>query len=200
MTANKPFETIQHNGVPLSEHPHCDDEQSAEDFSGCNIVFLDVDGVLNCAATEDRINDCIGIDDAKVAILKEIVDIMEAKIVLVSSWKGSWFPYKKDKQDAYATILDHRLATQGLTIVDKTVDASGARYRGLGILDWTRKQKDGIGKALILDDEMFDYRYAGLTRYLIQTSWADPDGGLTKRHVRYLETMLPNLDFVDSGF
>lgn len=78
----------QHNGVPLSEHPHYDDEQSEEDYSGRNIVFLDVDGVLNCMGTTDMIKDYIGIDDTRVTILKEIVDIMDARIVLISSWKG----------------------------------------------------------------------------------------------------------------
>lgn len=189
----------EHNGVPLSEHPHYDDEQSADDFSGSNIIFLDVDGVLNCMGTTDMIKDYIGIDDAKVAVLKEIVDLMEAKIVLVSSWKGQWYPYKKDKQDAFATILDHRLAQQGLTIVDKTVDRRGTKMRGLGILDWIRKQRDGVGKILILDDEKFDYKFCGLQKYLVQTSWADPDGGLTERHVRYIKTMLPGLTFKDSG-
>lgn len=189
----------EHNGVPLSDHPHYDDEQSAEDFSGSNIIFLDVDGVLNCIATEDRIKEYIGIDDVKVAVLKEIIDLMDAKIVLVSSWKGQWYPYAKDKQDAFATILDHRLAQQGLTIVDKTIDRRGSKMRGLGILDWIRKQEHGIGKILILDDEKFDYKFCGLQKYLVQTSWADPDGGLTERHVRCIKTMLPGLTFKDSG-
>lgn len=187
----------QHNGLPLSEHPNYNDEQSAEDFSGRNIVFLDVDGVLNCMSTTDRIKDYIGIDDNKVAVLKEMVAIMDAEIVLVSSWKGQWYPYAKDRQDAFATILDHRLAMQELSIVDKTIDRRGAKMRGMGILDWIRKQQHGVGKILILDDETFDYKFCGLRKYLIQTSWADPDGGLTERHIRYLKTLLPNLDYKD---
>lgn len=189
----------QHNGVPLSEHPNYNDEQSAEDFSGSNIVFLDVDGVLNCVSTQDSIKEYIGIDDKKVSVLKKIVDLMDTKIVLVSSWKGQWYPYAKDKQDAFATILDHRLSMQGLTIVDKTVDRRGAKMRGLGILDWIQKQKDGVGKILILDDEKFDYKFCGLSKYLIRTSWADPDGGLSEKHVRYLKTILDGLTFEDSG-
>lgn len=166
----------QHNGVPLSEHPSYNDEQSVEDFSGSNIVFLDVDGVLNNSCTKDAIKEYIGIDDSKVAVLKEMVQLMDAKIVLSSSWKENWYPYAKDKQDAFATILDHRLSMQDLTIVDKTIDRRGAKMRGLGILDWIRKQKNGVGKILILDDEKFDYKFCGLSKYLIRTSWADPDG------------------------
>lgn len=49
------------------------DEQSVEDFSGSNIVFLDVDGVLNNSCTKDAIKEYIGIDDSKVAVLKEMV-------------------------------------------------------------------------------------------------------------------------------
>lgn len=183
-----------HNGKPLSEHPNYDNEQSAEDFSGCNIIFLDVDGVLNDSCTCDRIKQYVGIDDSKVAILKEMVQLMNAKIVLSSSWKEGWYPYAKDKQDAFATILDHRLAEQGLTIVDKTVDPYG-QLRGCGIIDWIRKQKDGVGKILILDDETFDFKACGLRKYQIQTSWGGPNGGLSEKHLRQLERMLPNLTY-----
>lgn len=125
-----------------------------------------------------------------------MVDLMNAKIVLSSSWKEGWYPYAKDKQDAFATILDHRLAEQGLIIVDKTVD-SYRQLRGCGIIDWIWKQKDGVGKILILDDETFDFKACGLRRYQIQTSWAGPNGGLSEKHVRYLKSILPTLDYVD---
>lgn len=187
----------QHTGKPLSEDPNYENEQSVEDFSGCNVIFLDVDGVLNNQSTEDKIKGYAGIDDAKVQILRQMVDILDAKIVLVSSWKGQWYPYAKDRQDAFATILDHRLQQAGLVIVDKTADRRGAEMRGLGIIDWIRRQQDGVGKILILDDEPFDYRFCGLRRYLIQTAFYDDNGGLTTAHIEQLRDMIADLDYVD---
>ena len=57
---------------------------------GPKVIFLDVDGVLNCHSTKDKCGDYIGIDDKKVALLKEIVDATGAIIILVSSWKEWW--------------------------------------------------------------------------------------------------------------
>ena len=52
-----------------------------------NVIFLDVDGVLNNAYTTDRIKGYIGIDDNKVRLLKQIVDYFDAKIILSSTWR-----------------------------------------------------------------------------------------------------------------
>ena len=38
--------------------------------SGINIIFLDVDGVLNCKETTDRCDRYIGIDDKKNKVFK----------------------------------------------------------------------------------------------------------------------------------
>ena len=54
------------------------------------IIFLDVDGVLNCKSSKSRCGGFLGIDDSKVKLLKEIIDITGAKIVLSSSWRYGW--------------------------------------------------------------------------------------------------------------
>ena len=75
------------------------------------IIFLDVDGVLNCKSTPDRCYGYIGIEDEKVNHLKRIVEETSAKIVLISSWKEYWKknPYKSH-QDCLANYLDKKLA------------------------------------------------------------------------------------------
>ena len=153
---------------------------------GPKVIFLDVDGVLNCRSTKDSCGGYIGIDDKKVALLKEIVDATGAIIILVSSWKEWWTnnPRYKPNQDEMATYLDEKLAKQGLIIRDKTRDENSFE-RGKGILRFIEMQKEigiDIRKYVILDDETFDYSETKMTRHLIRTSFEQ--NGLEKKHVR----------------
>lgn len=153
---------------------------------GPKVIFLDVDGVLNCRGTEDVFCGSVGIEDEKVALLKQIVNSTKAVIVLVSSWKEWWYkePHLKREQDSFANYLDRKLAKQGLTIVDKTEDYNPFN-RGEGIIEFIdRKRRSGIeiSNFIILDDELFDYKRTKLTKNLIQTSYEK--GGLQKKHVR----------------
>ncbi len=153
---------------------------------GPKVIFLDVDGVLNCRSTKDKCGGYIGIDDNKVALLKEIVDATGAIIILVSSWKEWWTnnPRYKPNQDEMATYLDEKLAKQGLIIRDKTRDGNSLR-RGKGIIRFIEMQKEigiDISKYIILDDEMFDYLETKMTRHLIRTSFEQ--NGLERKHVR----------------
>ncbi len=150
------------------------------------VIFLGVDGVLNSHSTKERCLDLVGIEDKKVALLKEIVDVTKANIVLISSRKTNWTnnPLFKDNQDEVASYLDEKLAKQGLLIKDKTIEGSPL-YRGKGILRYIKMQKEAgidVEKFVILDDEMFDYLETKLTKYLIQTSYEQ--NGLEKKHVR----------------
>ena len=160
--------------------------------SSLKIIFLDIDGVLNCHSTKDRVNEYIGIDDRKASLLKEIVDYTNAKIVLVSTWKEYWVknPKHKDKQDELANYLDEKLAKAGLIIWDKISDY-GTLERGHFIKEYVRIMNSvgsHISKYVILDDEMFDYKESGCTKYLVQTSFYD--NGLEKKHVRKVVEML----------
>ena len=51
------------------------------------IIFLDVDGVLNCATTKERVRDLLFVEDRKVQLLKELVDETGATIILSSTWR-----------------------------------------------------------------------------------------------------------------
>lgn len=159
-------------------------ELNEEYVPSIKIIFLDVDGVLNCHSTKDCCGIYRGIEDKKVNLLKEIVDATGAKVVLVSSWKQWWFkePYLKDKQDDLAIYLDEKLAKKGICILDKTNDGNSFN-RGEGILEYLRqliRNKVDVGNYVVLDDEIFDYKETKITSSLIQTSY---NGfGLTKKH------------------
>lgn len=152
--------------------------------NGLKLIFLDIDGVLNSHSTKDLCVVYRGIEDKKVALLKEIVDKTNAKIILVSSWKETWYKEAnfKDKQDELATYLDKKLASQGLKITDKTDDYDPFQ-RGEGILEYLRqlKRRDiKVDNFVILDDEIFDYKETKLTKHLIQTSFYKD--GLEEKH------------------
>ena len=74
-----------------------------------NIIFLDVDGVLNFVTCKDRSpGGYTGIADSRVKILAEIVKENDADIILTSTWKRNWMKHLnlKDLQDPDATYLD----------------------------------------------------------------------------------------------
>lgn len=151
-----------------------------------NLIFLDVDGVLNCSTTKDKINGYTGIEDEKVYLLKQLVDQTNAKIVLVSTWKFYWYKEErlKNQQDELAMYLNQKLEKQGLAIYDKTVDFD-VHGRGEGILEYLWRLKHmgvDIHKFVILDDEIFDYLGAGLTKHLVRTSYEN--GGLKSKHIK----------------
>lgn len=127
-----------------------------------NVIFLDIDGVLNCAKTKDRVpgTKLIGIDDAMVARLKQIADSADAKLVLTSSWKLT--------DDDQLEYLNKKLQDHGLKIYDKTTDR--VENRGYGILQWASHHD--VDRWIVLDDEEFrDYRPFGITNHLVKTFW-----------------------------
>lgn len=158
------------------------------------IIFLDIDGVLNCSSTADRCSGYVGIEDKKVALLKTIVAKSQARIVLTSSWKRYWYKDKKEEQDKMADYLDRKMARSALTISDKTTDKN-ALTRSVGIKEYINElEAKGLKVVsyVILDDELFDYREEGLMDHLIKTKYEGCDGGLNdvtaKEAIRMLES------------
>lgn len=150
------------------------------DFAGHNIIFLDVDGVLNTLFTKDKIGKYTGIDNRKIPLLKELAESLNADIVLTSSWKEGWRKEDKDIQDDFANTLDERLAMYDLVIADRTYDSG--ENRGEGILNWISCHGP-IPSYIILDDGKFDFRKTGIMKHLVQTSIL---GGLTDYQLRYV--------------
>ena len=73
------------------------------------IVFLDIDGVLNCEGSRSRCAGYRGIDDKKAENLAQIVKATGAEIVLVSTWKEEWRKTDKAHQGIMANYLDKKL-------------------------------------------------------------------------------------------
>lgn len=141
-----------------------------------NVVFLDIDGVLNCSSSESR-TPCgyIGIDGGKVRLLKKIVTAANAVIVLTSTWKKEW-DHSPDNCTEDGLYLTKKLSRQGLRILAKTQDQ--IYDRGRGIREWIDKRSDCIESWVVLDDFLFaDFETFGITPKLVQS---DPEFGLTE--------------------
>lgn len=158
-----------------------------------NLVFLDIDGVLNCCQTKERIDSYIGIEDKKVKLLKELVDKTDSKIILVSTWKAWWYadPSRKNRQDRSANYLDAILARHNLKIIDKTYEYN-FRNRGEGILyylDNLKRSGIEVNNYVILDDMMFDYEKLKLKNHLVKTTFR---WGLRDNHIDKAIKILEN--------
>lgn len=143
------------------------------------VIFLDIDGVLNCDATNDRApSGCIGIDDSKVSLLAKIVERTGAIIVLTSTWKSEWSrePDFCSKDCAY---LNQKLSAVGLTIAAKTSDQ--VVNRGSGISAWLSNKPDVDGWVVLDDDIFADYHRYGIMQHLVHTKYRD--GGLRLAHI-----------------
>lgn len=144
------------------------------------VIFLDIDGVLNCQSSQSSCHGMVGIDNDKVKRLKEIVKSTGAKIVLISTWKTDWQKLLKEQQGYMTDYLDKKLKRQGLVIMDKTEDTSV--NRGQGILAWLDGKK--IESFVILDDEDFDYQEANIADRVVKTSFYNDNGGLQEGEMK----------------
>ena len=153
------------------------------------IIFLDIDGVLNCIETRVKApSGCIGIDDDKCERLGKIVKETGARVVLTSTWKKDWFRHAfisdlpEDGQ-----YLEKRLFEHGVLIYDKTTDLSWSQ-RAEGILDFIKNCEQEVESFIILDDEYtLNYAQCGLDKYHIKTFYSKQNSntllGLQDYHV-----------------
>lgn len=126
------------------------------------VIFLDIDGVLNCSTSKSFCHDDLcgiihGIDSDKVKRLAKIVEATGAQIILSSDWKDGWSKYYTSQKPSHAKYLDNHLYKKGkLTIKDKTPTTyNGTWFRGEEILTYLKTHQD-IENYVILDDVLFD--------------------------------------------
>lgn len=141
-----------------------------------NVIFLDIDGVLNSAAYDRERTDSDGnIDVSRFVLLKQIVDETNAQIVLSSSWRKHWEP-EEEKCDAVGGELNRSFHAAGLCIADKT-PILGSRQEEIS--SWLDTHPH-IANYVILDDAFGGW--GELEPHLVRTN-SRIGRGLEKRHV-----------------
>lgn len=120
------------------------------------IIFLDIDGVVNCWYTKERApSKVIGVEQRLITHIKEIVDATSAKIVLSSTWRKDWaFDLLNGKDWDY---LREEFAKQDLYFFDYTPIRRDSN-RGEEIKEWLENTGYDVYSYVIIDDDMFDIR------------------------------------------
>lgn len=177
-----------------------------------NIIFLDIDGVLNgynkwnilgwriVSLTQNKhlkrwykkISDPFGVHESKVKRLAKIVRATNAKVVMSSSWRFGWWktPYEKLFEDQKK--LTDLLNKYNIEVIDTTPDSPNGR-RDEEIKAWLTEHSDMVKRFVILDDERYDLEcFVG--SHLVQTSsvgrgeiikgYARENTGLKRKHVK----------------
>lgn len=151
------------------------------------VIFLDFDGVLNNPGTWGlRPLETEAVDADKVALLSDLVEKLDAQIVVSSTWRYS-FTVEQFQQ---------MLAAKGLLKPERVIDVTPMpmrdEYRGVDIKAWLKEHDTAeyTGHApiafAILDDMGID-QFEGLGGHLVQT---DGSVGLTADNCRWVERTL----------
>lgn len=121
------------------------------------IIFLDIDGVLNCETTKERHCGCIGIEPAKVELFNKILEKTGAMVVLSSTWRLD--AQSRAEVKKYVDYFDITPEIEG-------------KSRGKEIESWI--EKHNVDKYAIIDDD--DDMIHNQKRYFFQTTFKE---GLT---------------------
>lgn len=163
-----------------------------------NVIFLDIDYVLNGSNTTEIIQGIRGIDDDKVALLKQLIN-RDTIIVLTSTWRHHWNKtlgtspqnsWPKNDKNNYGRYINMKLAKQNLIITDKTDDIYWS-YRALEIIKWLNEHK--VDNFVILDDEDFNWARHRLFDHWVNTYEIDNEfwtNGITPYHINKAKEIL----------
>jgi len=103
-----------------------------------NIIFLDIDGVLNCSKTKEFKTEKYAIDKILLKRLKNIIEKTGVSIVLSSVWRF----------DENSCVY---LKSIGINFIDKTPNFKN-KIRGYEIEAWLKEHPE-VKKYAILDDD-----------------------------------------------
>jgi hypothetical protein len=180
-----------------------------------NIIFLDIDGVLNgynrwntlgwniiCKFNSEKLRnwyreltDPSGVQEKKVKLLAEIVHSTNAKVVMSSCWRHSYWKFVHGESD-YDIDRIKKLASllnkYNIDVIDITPKSKSGR-REDEIIAWLSRHEDEVDNFVILDDENFDLQ-CFVDKELVQTSsiskgeiirgFDSEDTGLKRKHVK----------------
>lgn len=140
------------------------------------ILFLDIDGVVNCATTAQRHRGAIGIDPYRAFMVGQIVLETGCEIVLSSTWRLGEESREEVRKQVYPFI----------DITPNLWKAKENKIRGDEIKDWLDKHPE-VEKYAILDDDS-DMLPEQMPNFF-QTTWAE---GLTEEIKKKLIEHLNN--------
>ena len=102
------------------------------------VLFLDIDGVCNCRATEARFGGFIGIDKHMARRVRQIVQDTGCSVVLSSTWRLD----AKSREHVREMVTEFIDVTKSL----------GRGFRGDEVQEWLDRHPD-VTRYAILDDD-----------------------------------------------
>lgn len=137
-----------------------------------NVVFLDVDGVLNNNKTSVKTPmGFTGIGSRLLDRLATLVHLTDSVVVLSSTWKDEWDkdPRKTTPDGEY---LNDKLRKSGIVIADKIDNKGcGESHRGAAIQNYLDSHLE-IEDYVVLDDFEFDFEdYEAVFSHFVQTDY-----------------------------
>ena len=160
-----------------------------------NIIFLDVDGVLNSHAyfqevksKNGRVNNDKQIRDYHLQMLAKIYHTCDAKIVLSSTWRELVDLTDNKAATAMYKYLTDSLAKYGMEVYDRTPIIKFDRP--LEIHTWLAQHRNlGEINYVSLDDDCDkdEYKVYGMEAHLVHTKYWDDninESGLQEKHVK----------------
>ena len=153
-------------------------------MNGLRIVFLDVDGVLNCLATfREKRPGGVALDVNKVALVGALCRRTGAKVVISSSWRHGRGSMGRLREWLHERGLPRHY------VIGRTPNRAGlvgkvwrAPCRGDEIAAWCEAHP--VDAFVILDD---DADMGALSAHLVRTTF---DTGLTPEHCERAAKML----------
>lgn len=114
------------------------------------VLFLDIDGVLNCATSNWQHRGFIGIDPYMVAILNRVLEKTGAQVVLSSTWRLG----EQSREEVRQQVVDFIDVTPSLR---RPSDKGFHDYpeRGLEVKDWLDRHPEVTCYAILDDDSDF---------------------------------------------
>lgn len=121
------------------------------------VLFLDVDGVLNCESSQVKTPSGYRfVEEQFLNRLKRIIAETDAKIVLSSTWRHGFYDIKRGNTDTvdakdYILLVD-KLLEFGIEIYSHTPELE-VYHRGSEIYAWLVNAEETIEGFVILDDD-----------------------------------------------
>ena len=164
----------------------------AKILSPTNIIFLDVDGVLNNMAYLKGKDIGEEIDMRAVERLAEICKECDCRIVLSSSWRELCGSETKGPHSMYRYLKDC-LGKYGMEIVDVTPVIMSNRPEEIAA--WLKENGSMVKNFVSLDDDFNEkhYKKFGIGGHLVRTEFYVDDetkGGLLDEHVEKAKRIL----------
>ncbi len=156
-----------------------------------NLIFLDVDGVLN---NWHSMANHVHIITEKCVMIHRLCKECDAKVVISSTWRIGRTLEEMQWFFDNVGLLGHNIIGLTPRLVNKDVFPEAIDIRGYEILQWLHDNPEGVGARYVIIDDDSDMTEIQKAKYFVQT---DMRTGFTWRHYDQCVKILTGKDQVD---